>query len=782
MSDEKAGLAPAQGLPNLPDLPGLQPRGARLNRALAGDTGPWLGALAGLWAAGGSAAATGMLGAPTGFGTPVDLVMALSAHTAAFGICALLAAWALTFIPRIAGPLGTVGGLLYTGALVFFLLFFSDMGVSVSLLLACAYTLAAGAAGGLIAAACSRRTSRRLRTASLLALALCGIAGIWAAGPSIPVPDWPRHASDDDAGPAAVDADADGGLAPHDARAASYRPFTAGDPAEPGRYAFDAFTYGSGADRRPEFGKDARLLSQPADASAYLKDLPLLRKWYWGFGAKALPLNGRVWMPRGDGPFPLVLIVHGNHAMEDYSDAGYAYLGEQLASRGFLTVSVDENFLNYSVWSGIPDRDMLLRAWILLRHIGQLREFADDPDSPLYGKADLRNISLVGHSRGGQAVAMAADRDEWFAEDGTLPAQSDYRIVSVAAIAPTDTVVDGKQARLRGISYLTLQGASDADINDFFGDRQYARTTFAASGSGQADAAFKASLYIEGANHGQFNASWGQRDSSLPAGLFLRKPPLAGEAQRRIAKGYLTAFMEATLRGDAAYRPLFEDYRAASPYLPNTQYVSRYEGDAFRAWTRFDEEGAGAANPGAGLTGDAQAVSAGVEEAQDRQRHGKGTQGLVLQWASEGKYAMTWDRAAATGASAENPTVLSFALADLSRDLPGWDGDSAAGGIRIGLSDARGVYAELPLSDFASPKPLFRASVTRLGRLEPLVDDGKYKEAYEPVFQTYRLPLDAWSRANPSFDPGAIKRIVFVMDGGPGKVMVDDVGAGPANR
>ena len=56
----------------------------------------------------------------------------------------------------------------------------------------------------------------------------------------------------------------------------------------------------------------------------------LLRRRFWGFGAEQLPLNGRVWYPAGDGPYPLVLIVHGNHAMAEFSDPGYAYLGQLL--------------------------------------------------------------------------------------------------------------------------------------------------------------------------------------------------------------------------------------------------------------------------------------------------------------------------------------------------------------------------------------------------------------------------------------------------------------------
>ena len=49
---------------------------------------------------------------------------------------------------------------------------------------------------------------------------------------------------------------------------------------------------------------------------------------------------------RREGLFPLVLIVHGNHLMNDYSDPGYEYLGKLLASKGYIFVSVDENFLN----------------------------------------------------------------------------------------------------------------------------------------------------------------------------------------------------------------------------------------------------------------------------------------------------------------------------------------------------------------------------------------------------------------------------------------------------
>ena len=56
---------------------------------------------------------------------------------------------------------------------------------------------------------------------------------------------------------------------------------------------------------------------------------------------------------RREGTFPLVLIVHGNHLMNDYSDPGYEYLGRSLASKGYIFVSVDENFLNFSPYEDL---------------------------------------------------------------------------------------------------------------------------------------------------------------------------------------------------------------------------------------------------------------------------------------------------------------------------------------------------------------------------------------------------------------------------------------------
>ena len=109
------------------------------------------------------------------------------------------------------------------------------------------------------------------------------------------------------------------------------------------------------------------LKTPTVDGSALVSATPEIAKSrakYWGFDFKKLPINGRVWYPEGDGPFPLVLVVHGNHNMKDFSDPGYGYLGQLLASRGFILASVDENFINGNL-RGENDG----RGWLLLEHL-----------------------------------------------------------------------------------------------------------------------------------------------------------------------------------------------------------------------------------------------------------------------------------------------------------------------------------------------------------------------------------------------------------------------------
>lgn len=364
------------------------------------------------------------------------------------------------------------------------------------------------------------------------------------------------------------------------------------DPSSMGSYEVETFTYGSGADKkRPEYAEGVKLKTPTVDASLLLPDWKgKKKKWrekFWGFGVKNFPLNGRVYMPKGEGPFPLVLMVHGNHSMIDYSDGGYAYLGELLASRGAIAVSVDENFIN-AHWSGdFRGKEMPARGWLLLKHLEQWKKWNAGGEESLEGKVDMNNIVLIGHSRGGEAVSIAAafNNLKRFPDDAKERFNFGFGIKGIVTVAPTDYRYN-REINLENINYLSLQGAWDSDETSFWGMRPFHRLKFTDGFEG-----FKAGLYINHANHGQFNSTWGRSDFGAPMKWLLNlKPLMTGEDQRQVAKVYISAFVESVLKDNPTYRPMFQNVETAKNWLPKETYLSQYGDNKKDVLVDFEED------------------------------------------------------------------------------------------------------------------------------------------------------------------------------------------------
>lgn len=733
----------------------------RLSGTFALDTRYLSYSIASLWLISCAAVAISAMGMPTGLGVLFDLVTALSLNTIAMALSSSVVAGLLA-IAGLKIPRFTASSLLYVGVLTYFILYFSEFGVAGSVIFCVIFSVLAASAGllvGLLVFNWRRKGVRVGTTVIAVILALSTLYVTSGATLSLSIMSNSNASTADDSEGAD---DSDRG------EVRSLSALTS-DPSEPGGLSYNYFTYGSGQDRhREEFGDQTALLSQPSDASTYIQDWSWLRSKFWGFDETELPLNGRVWMPEGEGPFPLVLMVHGNHLMEKFSDEGYGYLGELLASRGMAAVSIDENFLNYSVWSGIPDEDMKARAWLLLKHVQQLQEFARLEGTPLYGKVDFQQLAMLGHSRGGQAVAMAADREYWFEDADGLPSPSSYDIQAVIAIAPTDTVVDNKQTQLEGVSYLALQGAKDADLVNFYGDRQYWRTEVSRAGQ------FKASLYIADANHSKFNTAWGESDQSLPVGLFVRpKDVLGSEQQRQIAKVYVSAFLETVFHDSRQYERLFRDYRTGLDFLPKTDYLSQYQNGSYRSIAVIEGENREAPSPG--IRADAVNLSDWrLIEAFDREGKGKGYKGVVLGWKNAGAYTMNMNPELVAGMGEED--ILMFSMASLEMELE----EEAAitdtnPGLEIELEDQSGTAVRLPLEAIVE-EGLFETDFTWLPGMETVLSKGKYKNSGEPIFQAYELRLSKFKDMDSSFDAAKLSKLTFYFSNGPGKVMINNVG------
>lgn len=379
-----------------------------------------------------------------------------------------------------------------------------------------------------------------------------------------------------------------------------YRPehIKLSDPSEPGTFEVEYLTYGSGKDKhRPEFGADATIITDSIDGSRLLSGWEgktgKLRTWYWGFDDEALPINGRVWYPKGEGPFPLALIVHGNHSMFDFSDPGYDYLGELLASQGIILASVDENFINSGWTDFIGDglnEENDARGWLLLEHLKYWEKWNNTEGGIFNNKIDMENLAVMGHSRGGEAAAVAGffNRLPFYPDDAKQIFDFDFNIKAVVSIAP----VDGQyrpgnvSTPLENVNYLVIHGANDGDVQSFAGLRQYERLEFNDSSD-----YFKSAVYVYGANHGQFNTTWGNRDAGFPFGALLNVDALMPmEDQLKVGQVYISAFLQTTLQGKKDYLPLFKDHRAGSKWLPETIYLNQYQSSEWEVLADFEED------------------------------------------------------------------------------------------------------------------------------------------------------------------------------------------------
>lgn len=584
------------------------------------------------------------------------------------------------------------------------------------------------------------------------------------------------------------------------------------NPGEPGPYTVCSLSYGSGEDKhREEFGEGAAFITTPVDGSTFLESWKgfsgKVRTWYFGFDQKKLPLNGRVWYPQGEGPFPLVLIVHGNHLAQDFSDPGYEYLGTLLASRGYILVSVDENFLNgshYDIFKGLGSENNV-RGWLLLKHLQFWKKWNSEENNPFYGKVDMERIALIGHSRGGEAVAHAAlfNRLPYYPDNANEEYDFNFNIRSIIAIAPCDGQYQPGFMRtpLIDINYLVLQGSHDADVSSYQGMRQFNRVRFTEGFDG-----FVVGIYIWGANHGQFNSVWGRTDFRAPRINFYNLGQLLSrEDQMTISKTYISAFLDATLGGRKDLRKMFIDHRHARHWLPETVYLSQYRAPGVTYIGTFAED----LDLTTGTIPQSKIQSCDLsiwrEQALQLSWGDSDTRALTLGWNTTrcDTLAPVWQISWPDGAltSGEQAAVISgypvltfsLAAADEKADPPGKEkekekeeegekgeesekvaekisDDAEFIDFTIRLTDRNGSVLEFPLSDFSTVQPVIKRTLTKLAFMQK-------QSKSETILQYCYFPLERYAAVRPDFDFEHIISLGFVFNITPeGVVIINNLG------
>ncbi len=244
-------------------------------------------------------------------------------------------------------------------------------------------------------------------------------------------------------------------------------------------------------------------------------------------------LTQRIFYPTDLAPgerLPLVVIAHGN----GQNFAWYDYIGNQMASHGFIVMSHANN----------TTAGVVAASQTTLQHVDALLAQTDTiPQlAAVNGRIDADNQSWIGHSRGGEGVTIAYDA----LFDGVVRIsyqRSDIKFVS--AIAPVDFQGSG-QANPQDVNYHLIYGSADGDVY----------------GGPESDIADSMNLYerargnrhhtyVHGADHNYFNCC-GFRDWAGSPG-----PDIGRPAAQQVAKAAFLTNILHYIRGDVPARDYF---------------------------------------------------------------------------------------------------------------------------------------------------------------------------------------------------------------------------------
>ena len=295
--------------------------------------------------------------------------------------------------------------------------------------------------------------------------------------------------------------------------------------------------------------------------------------------AVAARLRGNLHVPAtGKGPFPVIVFQHGFHSScqmgeidgdttfpckegdlgsattsrEERSYAGFDYIARTLASHGYAVMSVDTN--NINDWTGGPsDGGDHARAILIGESLDLLAAWnAGDGPAPvggtLTGRLAMSRIGLMGHSRGGEAVASYVAYDR-IRTDGPH-----HGVDGVLAIAPTDF----NRPNPTGVAYAALLPYCDGDVSDLQGAGTWERSKAGNSAAGFPHIQWS----VNSANHNYFNTEWESDDAFLMdaaephCGTAASPMRLSTTEQQSVGRALVAGFMRRYVGGETTFQRL----------------------------------------------------------------------------------------------------------------------------------------------------------------------------------------------------------------------------------
>lgn len=333
--------------------------------------------------------------------------------------------------------------------------------------------------------------------------------------------------------------------------------FAQGEKKIPAAYKVEKITYGP--NRAYDYGEE--------NYAAYLrlpKGQDRWRKLFFGYTPSHVPYEGDLYLPVGVKNAPLLVFVHGNHNMIEDNKGGYDYLGRYLAARGVAFQSVEQSHFNAYLGKGLSGENDA-RALSLLDHADKILK-----DPRFKGRIDKNRVFLGGHSRGGEAAAVAASFADLPYNPDTGEATKNLKVAGVLSVAPTDgQYKPGDHPVDLKVPYFLVTGAWDQDVSSLEGMDQYLRS-----------GAWRGQLFVDYANHSQFNANWGRLDREGLQALTLATGNILDKKDQE-------RFLDVAAYAFIKDRDLFHDLAAYVPQSghalaiqPKSRVLADFEEDA----------------------------------------------------------------------------------------------------------------------------------------------------------------------------------------------------------
>jgi hypothetical protein len=155
------------------------------------------------------------------------------------------------------------------------------------------------------------------------------------------------------------------------------------------------------------------------------------------------------------------------------------------------------------------ENDIRTRAHMVLESLEILNRLDGTPGHRFENRLDLKNVGLMGHSKGGDAVVKAAKLNQLNPTPG-----GPYGIKAVCSLAPTDftgTARDEDRLKLESgdtSRYLVLYGSQDGDVTGIEGGNAKVGTGFRHYDRATCD---RTMIFVKGITHNRFNTKWNDR-------------------------------------------------------------------------------------------------------------------------------------------------------------------------------------------------------------------------------------------------------------------------------